>query len=166
MNSESESVLLALKSKYVLLTEDLGIFGMFSHAIRIMNIETWISLIDSTRIDTITKYQASLHYIGLQLSPDIIYEQYTSKDSKIRDELNSSIEYNPFIWSSVIDASFSLMETEGYGIDDCKQLLTMLFMQHPAENVTKMAKYAVNKFRNDYYTKCVLEALKGIYPFS
>lgn len=166
MDIESESMLLALQPKCVLISEDLGMIASLSQSTPMMNIETWARILFPSVAKSITSYLAKHYYIGLQLASNDIVDIYLSSDSEIRNILDLSLSINPFIWQSAMEAASNIALNAKNQDNETKSIILFesIFKHFDPKTCVSMSAATILKYNNQYVQFCIIKALNNVHP--
>lgn len=166
MDIASECALLVMNQNRVLLTEDFGLFKMLAQTMPIMSCEMWLKLNASGYEDSFNELFVRNHFIGIHLTAKDIVNMYLSADNELTRDLQTTITYNPCIWTELLDAAYTIMRKEEnpQSLMMCTHVLTMLFREHDDKTARNIYIVGVSKYRDDFYKKSITDALRRTHP--
>ena len=88
---ESESMLLTIDKKRCLISEDWGLMKKYEN-FKILNTEAFLYLLNVKEKITVSKFLADLHFVGVNVDLDYMYEQYHKKVSNYPNTFGECLE--------------------------------------------------------------------------
>ena len=88
---ESESMLLTIDNKRCMISEDWGLMTNYEN-FKILNVEAFLYLLNVKEKLNISKFLADLHFVGVNVDLDYMFEQYHRKVSNYSNTLGECLE--------------------------------------------------------------------------
>lgn len=88
---ESESMLLTIDKKRCLISEDWGLMKKYEN-FKILNTEAFLYLLNVKEKITVSKFLADLHFVGVNVDLDYMFEQYHKKVSNYPNTFGECLE--------------------------------------------------------------------------
>ena len=89
-----------------------------------------------------------------------------SANNELTKDLQTTITYNPCIWTELLAAAYMIMRKEEnpQSLMMCTHILTMLFREHDDRTARNIYIVGVSKYRDDFYKKSITDALRRTHP--
>ena len=88
---ESESMLLTIDKKRCMISEDWGLMTNYEN-FKILNVEAFLYLFDANEKLSVSKFLADLHFVGVNVDLDYMFEQYHRKVSNYPNTFGECLE--------------------------------------------------------------------------
>ena len=88
---ESESMLLTIDKKRCMISEDWGLMANYEN-FKILNTEAFLYLLNVKEKLNVSKFLADLHFVGVNVDLDYMFEQYHKKNSRQPNSFDECLE--------------------------------------------------------------------------
>lgn len=89
---EAESMLLALKASHAMISEDWGLIKFIARNFRVINSASWLKLSGVENIDKIFHCLADIHFAGIEVGYQYMFDQYTKKQTHQPNSFDTCVE--------------------------------------------------------------------------